>query len=550
MMNEPVNAIRTYHQETKHSTQAYAPSPGFLDWDAQPDPFRRFTGAPVIELPLIKGGGRCGYDSLYHPEAQAPDDLNIESLGLFFELALGLSAWKAAGPDRWPLRSNPSSGNLHPTEGYLLLWCNASDDLAPGLYHYAPHDHLLERRAVLSEQIAAELSQQHPNTFGAVAFSTITWREEWKYGARAFRYCQLDVGHALASTRFAAGVLGWRMTYDDRMGDDTLAALLGLDRGVDYANAEAELPDAIAVLGTRAPDQPIPWDRLIRALDDWRGTPSQTSAERVAWPQVAKAITAVHKPTTSPKPSAAMEIRSIAFNAEPCDGEACSLIRSRRSAQRMDGKTAMRRVDFERALYRTYPGNGTPFDMLPFDPALNLLLFIHAVDELDPGLYAFIRAPGLFDDFRNACRQENLAWEPVGGTPLPLYRLDAPADYRKRASQISCYQGIAGRGAFSVGMIGAIGKTLNEEGAWAYRRLHWEAGIIGQVLYLEAESGDLRGTGIGCFFDDEVHRLLGLETDSHAPWQTLYHFTVGGPLDDNRLTTEPAYAHLRGRHWT
>ena len=34
---------------------------------------------------------------------------------------MGLSAWKAYGGNRWALRCNPSSGNLHPTEGYLLL---------------------------------------------------------------------------------------------------------------------------------------------------------------------------------------------------------------------------------------------------------------------------------------------------------------------------------------------------------------------------------------------------------------------------------------------
>ena len=34
--------------------------------------------------------------------------------------------------------------------------------------------------------------------------------------------------------------------------------------------------------------------------------------------------------------------------------------------------------------------------------------------------------------------------------------------------------------------------------------------MIGQVLYLEAEAAGIRATGIGCFFDDEMHALLGL----------------------------------------
>jgi hypothetical protein len=71
-----------------------------------------------------------------------------------------------------------------------------------------------------------------------------------------------------------------------------------------------------------------------------------------------------------------------------------------------------------------------------------------------------------------------------------------------------------------------------------YPRLFWETGMIGQMLYLEAEAAGMRGTGIGCFFDDEVHRVLGIEDHS---WQSLYHFTIGGAVDDNRLQTAAAY---------
>jgi hypothetical protein len=68
--------------------------------------------------------------------------------------------------------------------------------------------------------------------------------------------------------------------------------------------------------------------------------------------------------------------------------------------------------------------------------------------------------------------------------------------------------------------------------------------MLGQVLYLEAEAAGIRATGIGCFFDDEMHALLGLR--GHA-WQSLYHFTAGGPVDDARLTTLPAYTLARSR---
>jgi hypothetical protein len=62
--------------------------------------------------------------------------------------------------------------------------------------------------------------------------------------------------------------------------------------------------------------------------------------------------------------------------------------------------------------------------------------------------------------------------------------------------------------------------------------------MLGHVLYLEAEAAGTRATGIGCFFDDEMHALLGIGDHS---WQSLYHFTLGGAVDDTRLSTLPPY---------
>ena len=78
--------------------------------------------------------------------------------------------------------------------------------------------------------------------------------------------------------------------------------------------------------------------------------------------------------------------------------------------------------------------------------------------------------------------------------------------------------------------------ALASWGPRAYRRLHWECGFLGQLVYLEAEALGLRGTGIGCFFDDPVHQVFGFKD---LAFQSLYHFTVGGPVDDPRLTTLP-----------
>src|SRR5207253_1010706 len=109
---------------------------------------------------------------------------------------------------------------------------------------------------------------------------------------------------------------------------------------------------------------------------------------------------------------------------------------------------------------------------------------------------------------------------------LPLHRLESgdPGQVGAAAARLNCGQEIASHGAFALAMLGELLPTVPDFGAWTYRRLFWEAGLVGQVLYLEAEAAGLRATGIGCYFDDPVHELLGLEG---AALQSLYGFTVG-----------------------
>ena len=79
------------------------------------------------------------------------------------------------------------------------------------------------------------------------------------------------------------------------------------------------------------------------------------------------------------------------------------------------------------------------------------------------------------------------------------------------ARRLSCDQDIASDGFFSLGMIADFDASLDEHGPSFYRHLFWESGVVGQVLYLEAEAAGVRATGIGCFYDDPVHDVLGLD---------------------------------------
>ena len=68
--------------------------------------------------------------------------------------------------------------------------------------------------------------------------------------------------------------------------------------------------------------------------------------------------------------------------------------------------------------------------------------------------------------------------------------------------------------------------------------------MLGQVLYLEAQAAGVRATGIGCFYDDLIHELLGI---SDRGLQSIYHFAVGRSVDDPRITSTAPYA---SDHWS
>lgn len=538
-----MTALR-YHERTKHHLHRYARSSGSLDWANQPDPFRTFSGAPIVRLPLVADRLTSSYGNLYRPEAVAPQPVGRDTVAALLELSLGLSAWKEFGGNRWALRCNPSSGNLHPTEGYAVL--PAVRGLIAGVYHYVSRDHLLERRCTLSADGAQRLAGALPPEAFLIGLSSVHWREAWKYGERAFRYCQHDAGHAAAAVRFAAAVLGWSAELLDTPGDADVAALLGIDRTDDFAAVEPEdreHPDMLLLVGPNLTPGASPVLDPPAVLDGgtWAGTANRLSPSHVHWSVIDAVAMATAKPRTPP-PDPATHPRLPPVRS-PADGpRAVQIIRQRRSCLALDGRTALRAEAFFHIIDRLLPRPGVPpWDALPWAPLVHPALFVHRVDGLRPGLYLLERSIDVHDRLRAATRGI-FTWSRVPDAPqhLPLFLL-AEADLREAARVVSCHQEIASDGAFSLGMIAEFGDTIRRRGAWWYRRLFWEAGVIGQVLYLEAEAAGIRGTGIGCYFDDPMHELLGLTGDG---FQSLYHFTAGGPVDDSRLRTWAPYSHL------
>ncbi|MBI3491937.1 MAG: SagB/ThcOx family dehydrogenase, partial [Acidobacteria bacterium] len=465
------------------------------------------------------------------------------TIGTILRYSLGLSAWKQFHDSRWSLRVNPSSGNLHPTEAYL---CSASlsGERSASVYHYAPDRHVLEQRCAFDADAWTRATGKS-GVAALIALTSIHWRESWKYGERAFRYCQHDLGHAIAAIRIAASLAGYHAVMLPEWSQKQIAELTGIDRDEDYVDAEREEPGCLIVVSRQSSvtshespvSSPQPLLEAVRR-GRWAGRANQLSEHHVQWSFIDEVARATEDPGRSVP---ARQSPNPLPNSPTTHLPNSALLLQRRSAVALDARSSIDAAHFFAMLAATLPSSAAPWDALWWDARIHLALFVHRVDDVDPGLYLLPRNPATVDRLKAAFGRE-FDWTPVTEA-LPLVCL-ARGDCRALSQRVSCNQEIAADGFFSLGMIADFESSLRKFGPSFYRHLFWESGVVGQVLYLQAEAAGTRGTGIGCFFDDPVHDVLGLT--GHA-FQSLYHFTIGIPVEDTRLTTEPGYQWEEGR---
>lgn len=138
---------------------------------------------------------------------------------------------------------------------------------------------------------------------------------------------------------------------------------------------------------------------------------------------------------------------------------------------------------------------------------VHLYVYVHRVEGLAPGVYRY--------------------WP----EHAELERIKE-GDQRLPAAALSLGQDLAGNACLAFSMIGDFENAARNFGDRGYRYVHFEAGAIGQRMYLASEALGLRATGIGAFFDEEVNRYLGLTPELG---QVVYHFAIGYPIPDPRL---------------
>ena len=486
---------RDYHEYSKHSVEKLRRTQHYLDWANMPDPFRHYEGVPVLDLPADPPApetpaievlvGKTG-------TTLARDGAAFLSQLMFYSASISASKRVPSIGSTYALRVNPSSGNLHPTEFHfcsqgLVEWPD-------GLYHYRPSSHMAEQRA-LGDFGRKLVSSDDPLVF---VLTTIAWREAWKYQDRAYRYCLHDIGHAWQALALAARAMGCESFAVGQFEDDKVAKSCLLN--------EDEWPMLIVQINGSSIPQELLGPGEPHVLG---GQPNRLSEEQIAYPSIEKIHESTKLLVEPTFPDVGWQPGGRGENALPLSvssnrtfGE---VVRTRRSALDFRGGTeSISLSQLATLLASTREPLSADFATRPL---AQLYLYIHRVDGLAPGVYRY--------------------WPEH--EELELIRA---GDQRLTAAALSIGQNLAGNACVAFSMIGDFESATRAFGDRGYRYAHFEAGALGQRMYLAAEALGLRATGIGAFFDDEVHRYLGLAPEQG---QVVYHFAIGYPIHDSRL---------------
>jgi SagB-type dehydrogenase family enzyme len=336
--------------------------------------------------------------------------------------------------------------------------------------------------------------------------TSIFWREAWKYRSRAYRYCCHDLGHAWESLAQSARTLGCEVhTYGHYLDSK-------LRRTLNAAGDEQPML-IVAIMGG-----PAASGRSSASLEWFGGEPNALSAKTIAYPLIdgVHAATLIEEsiaPIRQPAPARGGAGSIVLPPPAASNARFADLVRQRRSALDFQAQgPAMPLAQLSAILRGAMQPHVCDFEAdltgMTASRFVSLYLFTHNVQDLERGVYRY--------------------WPDTHSLELHL-----AGDHRVAAAGLSLGQDLAGNCAVAFSMIADLERATRSHGDRGYRYVHFEAGAIGQRLYLGAESFGWQATGIGAFYDDAVHQYLRISSEQG---QVIYHFAIGRAVADSRLS--------------
>jgi SagB-type dehydrogenase family enzyme len=204
-MKDDIKYALGYHEATKHSEISIQLSRHYLDWDNKPMPFKIYTKLPSISLP--SDFSQPNLDAITSVRTLKPINsmatatttttaLGIKKLAEILFFSAGITREMNYPYGSYYMRAASATGALYPIELYIV--CQDIPGLMAGVYHFGPGDFsLTELRMGDYRAELAAAAGDNKNIMTSpitIIFTSVAWRNAWKYEARSYRHWFWDSG--------------------------------------------------------------------------------------------------------------------------------------------------------------------------------------------------------------------------------------------------------------------------------------------------------------------------------------------------------------------
>ena len=496
---DAVQSVLDYHRKTNHSVESVRAGNISLDFSILPRLYKLYRRAETVPLPEESVPSNVPALEAIAGEAPTRDGApTLEDVAALLKLSAGITKWLKVPNGSMAFRAASCTGALYHIELYLV--CGDMPGLSAGVYQYGAQDNALRRvRSGDYRGALVAATAGHAGVASApvsVVYTSVFWRNAWKYQSRAYRHAYWDCGTVLANTLSVASSRGLPVRVVTGFADDGLNRVVDVDGVREAAVAIVPLgsggtPIAPTPLPDRVNLETLPYSPkeidypLIRATHD---ATSLDEAGAAAWRAPERSAQATSNAPLAAEAGAESVERVILrrgssrqFQLAPIDAEALRTMLA--------------------AAMRPVPGDWPPLN--------DLYLIVNAVDGLAPGGYVYHEEGGELEMLHSG-------------------------DHRFMAGHLGLNQALAHDAAVNCYFLADLDAVTAALGARGYRAAQLDASIRAGRLYLSAYSMGLGATGL-TFFDDEVTQFFS----PHSAGKSVMFLTLlGVPQKRTRVARE------------
>jgi SagB-type dehydrogenase family enzyme len=517
-VNKEINYAKEYHEETKHSEISIQLSRHYLEWNNKPLPFKIYSRLPSISLPKdfpqpTEGALTCIGKT---KKTRGKTVLEIKNLAEILFFAAGITRVLKLDYGTYYMRAASATGALYPIELYMI--CQDMPGLKAGVYHFCPGDFTLtELRSGDYRANLAEAAGDNDNILHSpvsLVFTSMAWRNAWKYQSRSYRHWFWDSG--VIAANFLATCYSMELSAQLIMGfvDDLVNRLLRID----------DKQEAAIVLVPLTNDSSIASVPLVKQTEDL-SIPKTTplSREQVDYPEiwklhkasylytkeeVKKWITAATHFKQTPTKNTAHEVlrlKPLEFETSPINEAGLGETILLRGSSRKFFRQSISFTQLSNILY--YSTRGVQLDFLEGKShddksknTIDIYFIANDVEGLDVGAY-------FFDRYNNS---------------LGLLKSTVSRDV---SGYLCLGQSLFSDASIVLFLMTDLNKILDTLGNRGYRASQFEAGVIAGRIYLAAYAQKIGASG-STFFDDAVSEFFSPHA---ADKSTMIAVGVGVP---------------------